>query len=61
MLNAFTKFIIGWPNVIFSFFADINDCSPNPCQHGGTCADQLNNFTCTCAAGYTGKNCGIGN
>ena len=41
-------------------FLDINDCSPNPCQNGGTCTDQVNNYTCSCAAGYTGKICQTG-
>lgn len=42
-------------------FADRDDCSPNPCEHGGACADQINDFICTCAAGYTGKSCENGN
>lgn len=33
---------------------DINECMSNPCQHGGTCRDQLNAFICQCARGYTG-------
>ncbi|KAI4904567.1 hypothetical protein NFI96_019006 [Prochilodus magdalenae] len=28
-----------------------------PCQNGGTCQDGLNDYTCTCPPGYTGKNC----
>ncbi|XP_052224816.1 CUB and sushi domain-containing protein 3-like [Dreissena polymorpha] len=36
---------------------DINECSPNPCQNGATCAHSINNYTCTCVAGYTGRNC----
>ena len=39
------------------FSKDIDDCSPNPCQNGGTCTDKLNNYKCSCAAGYTGYNC----
>ena len=37
--------------------SDINECSPNPCENGATCADELNDYTCTCIAGYDGKNC----
>ena len=36
---------------------DVNDCSPNPCQNGGTCTDGVNSYTCSCAAGFTGDNC----
>ena len=36
---------------------DIDDCSTNPCQNGGTCADGVNEYTCTCVTGYNGDNC----
>jgi len=36
--------------------AEIDDCASNPCQHG-QCQDKLNNYTCTCDEGWTGKNC----
>ena len=36
---------------------DINECSPMPCLNGGTCADGVNQYNCTCPAGYTGTNC----
>jgi Notch-like protein len=36
---------------------DINECSPDPCKNGATCRDLVNNFECTCAAGYDGSNC----
>ena len=39
--------------------AIIKDCSSNPCIHG-TCTDLVNNYTCTCEAGYDGKNCDNG-
>ena len=32
-----------------------------PCLNGGTCTDGINSYNCTCAAGYTGENCEIGN
>ena len=38
-------------------FPDIDDCSPNPCLHGAGCKDGVNQFTCTCPDGYTGKSC----
>ncbi|XP_035827926.1 fibropellin-1-like [Aplysia californica] len=42
---------------IVSPYSDIDDCKSRPCQNGATCHDQVNAFTCTCPAGYTGKTC----
>ena len=39
---------------------DIDDCNPNPCMNGGMCSDGVNNYTCTCAPGYTDANCTTG-
>ena len=44
----------------FFSFTDINECSPNPCQYGGTCTDGVNTYLCTCVAGYTGTTCATG-
>ena len=41
--------------------ADVNECSSTPCQNGGTCHDGVNEYTCACASGYTGKNCETSN
>ena len=30
---------------------------PNPCQNGGTCADGINSYNCTCVIGFIGVNC----
>ncbi|WAR05343.1 FBP1-like protein [Mya arenaria] len=32
-------------------------CSPNPCGPGGQCEIIKHDYFCTCAAGYTGRNC----
>ena len=40
--------------------SDIDDCADQPCQNGGNCTDAVNDFTCNCAAGYSGKNCSTG-
>ena len=47
---------------MFSSFlrADIDDCADQPCLNGGTCLDEVNDYTCICAVGYTGENCNIG-
>ena len=37
---------------------NIDDCKPNPCQHGGGCVDAVNAFMCECVGtGYTGRRC----
>ena len=36
---------------------NINECSSDPCQHGGSCFDDVNNYTCQCAPGYAGARC----
>lgn len=38
-------------------FADINDCSPDPCASTGTCQDQVNGYMCDCDDGYDGTLC----
>ena len=40
--------------------ADIDDCANQPCQNGGNCTDAVNDYTCNCAAGYSGKKCSVG-
>lgn len=39
---------------------DIDDCAGQPCLNGGTCVDHVNNYTCNCADGYTGRDCEVG-
>ncbi|XP_031559986.1 uncharacterized protein LOC116296157 isoform X2 [Actinia tenebrosa] len=36
---------------------EINECDSNPCQHGSTCIDLIEDFACQCQEGYTGKQC----
>ncbi|XP_072017664.1 uncharacterized protein [Amphiura filiformis] len=38
---------------------DINECSSDPCQNGGTCMDSVNEYSCSCLAGYVGVHCEI--
>ena len=46
--------------LIFIFILDIDDCADEPCQNGGACVDQVNDFMCNCADGYEGETCEIG-
>ena len=42
------------------FNLDIDECASSPCQHGATCNESLARYDCTCAPGYNGTNCEIG-
>ena len=42
------------------YLSDINDCNPDPCENGATCSDEVNDYNCTCMAGFFGKNCSQG-
>ena len=43
--------------IIHVLCPDIDECASNPCLNGGTCADDVNRYDCTCEAGYTGADC----
>ena len=45
--------------VIYIYFhiLDINECTSNPCEHSGTCTDEVNFYTCKCPAGNIGAEC----
>ena len=45
---------------IFFWFispANIDECASSPCQTGSTCVDDVNMYSCTCEAGWTGTHC----
>ena len=37
---------------------ETDECNPNPCDNGGNCTDGDNTYSCDCASGYTGTDCG---
>jgi hypothetical protein len=43
--------------IIFILYIDINECVDHACENGATCVDGINQYTCTCVAGYTGEFC----
>ena len=40
---------------------DTDDCAQRPCQNGATCMDCMDDYNCTRVAGFTRKNCSLGN
>lgn len=34
-------------------------CSPNPCEHNGTCVEMDDKYQCSCPEGFTGENCEV--
>lgn len=38
---------------------NIDDCESSPCINGGTCKDEIKDYSCDCPNGYTGKACHI--
>ena len=51
--------LVIWWQFLKSFCSDIDECAPNPCQHG-SCLDMVNGYTCECCPGYKGTNCDEG-
>lgn len=49
----FKNFKIGWTGS--DCLINIDDCVNNKCQHGSTCEDQIESYTCLCPEGRKGK------
>lgn len=41
----------------YALFADINECSSDPCLHGASCVDKVNGYECECTDGWKGPQC----
>ena len=39
---------------------ETDECDSNPCENGATCNNYVNEFNCSCAAGYEGTLCETG-
>lgn len=36
-----------------------DNCESDPCQHGASCSNAENDYTCTCTDGFEGKDCDV--
>ncbi|WAQ94321.1 FBP1-like protein [Mya arenaria] len=50
------------PSILMNFtvalvLTETDECTPDPCQNGGTCVDLVAAFRCRCVSGYTGTFC----
>ena len=60
MLYLFVAGQMSFTPSCFTLLLDTDECSSNPCQNGGTCTDGVNEYTCSCVAGYEGTSCETG-
>ncbi|XP_053377649.1 sushi, nidogen and EGF-like domain-containing protein 1 isoform X3 [Mercenaria mercenaria] len=37
--------------------SELDRCSTDPCKNNGTCVEGADNYTCSCADGFRGRNC----
>ena len=46
-------------DVVFCCYSpeDIDECSSDPCENGGSCVDQPGQYTCLCEKGFDGDLC----
>ena len=55
------EYLYNYITLFSVIFLVIDNCASSPCQYGSTCkpSNEINRYTCTCAAGYTGTKCEI--
>ena len=46
--------------VVVSFSTATDFCSARPCENGGNCTNEADDFRCNCTEQWTGKNCSVG-
>ena len=56
-INSFFSICNG---IFYISLLETNECAVNPCEHGGTCVDGDNTYTCSCTQGWTGTTCSDG-
>ncbi|KAL5006010.1 hypothetical protein ScPMuIL_017168 [Solemya velum] len=44
--------------VLSPLFDREDRCAINPCEHGGSCVNEVFRYRCICVSGYSGDNCG---
>ena len=47
-------------DIFYSVFTDIDECGSDPCENGGECIDDLNEYECRCKEGFEGTHCETG-
>ena len=60
LYTSFYKNISHHANIVhFNFYTEIDECDiyNTSCWNNATCVNQINNFTCLCMLGFTGRFC----
>ena len=63
--NKKIAYLLNYVLLCYSFFRicivkDIDECASSPCHNDGSCNDEVNKFSCTCAGGFEGAICQTG-
>ena len=55
--SKYNLYLFTCMNCCFRLFADIDECSSNPCKNEATCLDKVNSYSCKCALAFAGSLC----